>query len=222
MKDYEVWKVMLNRWLLKQGPIAIGELAANVGCSYPTVRQALARPALRKRLNYRSNRSAELTAFPHDAWDEICVLGQSARLAYRFQDASGDLTSPLQLMQRLEKLRPGGAAVGGVLAARYWDPDLDLHGTPRLDVVLHAPAARVDLGFVMRLDPALELIEDTSQSALLVVQPLFRAKSLFADNPSGQLPFADPVETALGLLDLELVAQANHLLTALRPEARLI
>lgn len=220
-KVYEVWKVLLNRWLLRQGPSALGELAAAVGCSYPTVRKALAMPALRKRLHHHSNRSVELTAFPHDAWNEICILGQAARVTYRYQDTSGEATSPLALVRRLEKLRPSGVAMSGVAAARHWDPSFDLHGTPRLDVLLHAPAARVDLGFVARLDPALALHENSTAAPLLVVQPLYRASSLFTDHAHGRLPIADPVETALSLLDLELTAQANHLLTSLRPEARL-
>jgi hypothetical protein len=225
LKTYEVWKVLLNRWLQRQGPIALGALAGIVGCSYPTVRKALAKPVVRQALRFNSNRSVEFIAFPHPVWNEICVVGQSSRMMFRYQDTSGENTPPQVLLRRLEKLRPASVALGGVVAARHWDPGFDLHGTPRIDVLLHAPLARVDprvdLGFVQRIDPALDLIDSSSQASLLVVQPLFRASSLFVNNPDGSLPWADPIETALGLVDLTLVAQANHLLSVLRPEVRL-
>ena len=40
-KQLEVLKVLLHRWLLREGAVSIGKLAKQVGCSYPTVREAL-------------------------------------------------------------------------------------------------------------------------------------------------------------------------------------
>jgi hypothetical protein len=112
-------------------------------------------------------------------------------------------------------------ALGGVLGARHWHPDFDLHGTPRLDLVYHAPNGNVDLEFVRKLDPALTQVDDRSESAVLVVHPLVRAAPLFIETTERSIPWADPVETALDLCDLSLTTQANQLLTHLRPEVRL-
>jgi len=220
-KLYEVWKVLLNRWFQKQGPIAVGELAEEVGCSYPTARKALDKASLRSVLRTTSNRSVELKAFPLDSWRELVALSGTQRNAIRFRDASGEKPTPQGLLKRLQKVKPPHLALGGVAAARHWHPDFDLHGTPRLDLVYHAPNGQVDLEFVRKLDPALTRTDDPSESAVLVVRPLIRAAPLFIEKSDKTLPWTDPVETALDLYDLSLTAQANQLLTHLRHEVRL-
>ena len=220
-KLYEVWKVLLNRWLQKQGPIAVGELAEEVGCSYPTVRKALDKPSLRNALQTTSNRSVELKAFPHDSWRELVALSSTQRNSIRFRDRSGEKPTPQGLLKRLEQNKPSHLALGGVLAARHWYSNFDLHGTPRLDLVYHAPNGTIDLEFVRKLDPALTRTDDTTEPAVLVVHPLVRAAPLFIEKTEKSIPWADPVETALDLCDLSLTTQANQLLTHLRPEVRL-
>lgn len=220
-KLYEVWKILLSRWLQNQGPIAIGELAEEVGCSYPTVRKALDKPSFRNALQTTSNRSAELRSFPHESWRELVALSNAWRNSIRFRDRSGEKPTPQGLHKRLEKIGPSHLALGGVFAARHWHSHFDLHGTPRLDVVYHAPNGKVDLEFVRKLDPALTRTNDPSEPAVLVIHPLVRTATLFVEKTEQSLPWADPVETALDLCDLSLMMQANQLLTHLRPEVRL-
>lgn len=220
-KVYEVWKVLLGRWLLREKPIAVGELIMQVGCSYPTVRKALAEPAIRLAVQTTSNRAVELKAFPHEAWRELVALSTSRRTSVRFRDQSGEKPSVLGLLKRLERDSPSSLALGGVVAARHWHPGFDLHGTPRLDLVCHAPTGKADLDFVRQLDPALTRVDDRSDSAVLVIHGLIRAAPLFVAGKEQGIPWADPVETALELYDLALTPQANEMLTYLRPEVRL-
>lgn len=220
-KFYEILKLLICRWLQKQGPIPIGRLAKDVGCSSPTVRKSLERVSLRKSLGFTSSRSVELNAFPHDAWNELLALSATMRKSFRFRDKSGDRPNPGGLLRRLEKTKPRHLALGGVSSARFWHPDFDLHGTPRLDLLYHAPGGEADLEFVNKLDPALTLDDDPSASPALVIHPIVRAASLFAESTGGRIPWADPVETVLDLCDMSLTAQANQLLTHLRPEVRL-
>lgn len=220
-KLFEVVKFLLSRWLQHEGPIPIGELSEQVGCSYPTVRKALGKPTLRSVLSFTSSRSVELRAFPHEAWRELVALSSTMRGSLRFRDRSGEKPSPQGLLKRLERVRTPHLALGGVMAARHWHPDFDLHGTPRLDLAYHAPDGNVELAFVKALDPALTRTTDPTETAALVVHPLVRATSRFSDQNEKRLPWADPVETALDLCDLSLTTQANQLLTHLRPEVRL-
>ncbi|WLD13988.1 hypothetical protein [Planctellipticum variicoloris] len=220
-KHYEIAKVLLSRWLTRQGPIPVGELAGVVGCSYPTVRKSLDDSALGDNLTTTSSRSVELRMFPHVLWSELVALAPKMRRSLRYRDRSGDKPSPQSLLARLERNHPAKIAMGGVVSARDWDPDFDLHGTPRIDLVCHAPDGEFDLSFVKRLDPALERTDDANRSPVLVVHILQRASSLFVERPGTRIPLADPVETALDLYDLSLTVQANELLSRLRPEARL-
>jgi len=118
-------------------------------------------------------------------------------------------------------MRPSGIALGGVVAARHWHPEFDLHGTPRLDLLLHAPEDTLDLSFVRKLDPALRRIDEYDESPVLVIRPLQRSDPLFEVVPDKSLPLADPVETTLDLRDLGLMAQAGQLLAHFRTEVRL-
>ncbi len=220
-KHFEVIKLLIDRWLLREGPIRIHELAESVGCSYPTVQIPLRHPLLQKWLRVASNRSVELNAFPVAAWRELWVRSGALYPPLRFQDRSGDQPNPLGLLSRLERRVPAHVALGGVVAARHWDPGLDLNGTPRLDLILHQPKGNLDLSFVHALDPALTQVDDPSASALVVVHPLRRAASRFSEGTDRALPYSSPVETILNLHDIGLDAQAVGIINHLRPEARL-
>ncbi|MFO1021018.1 MAG: hypothetical protein U0903_10015 [Planctomycetales bacterium] len=220
-KSQELIKLLINRWLLNAGPIALGKLGEDVGCSHPVVQQTLAGRSLSPYLAFTSNRSVELKTFPHDLWQEVVVRSKTFRNSFRFRDRSGTKPSPEGLLKRLERLKPARLAVGGVLSARHWHPEFDLHGTPRLDLVYHAPEGQLNLDFVKAIDPALTQVSDFSESPILVVNPLVRASSLFAERQKAGISWADPVETALDLYDLSLATQANQFLTHLRREVRL-
>ncbi len=220
-KQLEVLKVLLHCWLLREGAVSIGKLAKQVGCSYPTVREALEKLEQRRNLVRHSNRSVELARFPLSAWSELLALSGNLSQSFRYRDVSGEKADPERLLRRLERMMPLKVAVGGVAAARHWHADFDLHGTPRLDLLLHAPGDAVVLDFVKQLDPALRRIESHDDSPVLVVWPLQRADPLFDRVSDTSLPFADPVETALDLCDLGLTAQASQLFAHFRPEVRL-
>lgn len=220
-KGLEVVKVLLQRWLLKQGPIPLGELAAAIGCSYPTLRRALDKSTLHNSLEFTTNRSVQLKVFPHEAWRELLALAPTTRGSLRFCDRSGEKLHPERLLTRLRKMKPTALAIGGVLAARHWHADFDLHGIPRLDLIYHSPDGKIDLQFFKKLDPALELADSLQEPACLVVHPLLRKNALFSMNGESSIPWADPVETALDLADLSLTAQAQQMLTHLRTEVRL-
>ena len=79
----------------------------------------------------------------------------------------------------------------------------------------------LDLEFIVRLDPALKQSDQLDESAVLVIHPLWRSEPLFASTSSHELPIADPVETAMDLIELGLTGQAAQMLGYLRPEARL-
>jgi len=220
-KLHEVFKILLIRWLRGDGPIPLGRLCDEVGCSRPTVRKALERDSLRDAVAHASNRSVTLKMFPRAAWNELLALTREIRNTFQFRDQSGGQPDPEALLRRTEKANVSDLGVSGVFAARHWHPNFNLHGSPRLDLILHAPDGRADLRFVKRVDPALALDEERRFPAALVIHVIDRATSQFAPSRDGGLPWADPVETALDLHEMSLTGQANQLLTHLRPEARL-
>lgn len=209
---FEIFKVLLNQWLLRRGPMAIGELMRRTGSSYPTVADALRRLERTQELARRSNRSVQLSRFPDKTWPEFLALSEGLRRTRFFADASGRRVNPLDLYRRLQAMPYKHIAMGGVQAARHWDPDFDLNGLPRLDVTLHMAHGIGDLGFVERLDPALKRVDSRHEGIVLAVHPLFRTEPHFEKNPKSKIDWADPVETLLDLHESRLVEQAEHLI----------
>ena len=206
---FAILEVLLHQWLLGKGPMTTDWIMKTIGCSYPTVASALRR--LDHVLIRHSDRRVELRRFPREEWARLVATSDEARSTTRFADRSGQKRSPETLLRRLTTLQRTDLAVGGVVAARHYHPDLDLAGTPRLDLSLHCPAKRVDWSFVERLDPALEKTERRDEPAALVVHLVRREASLFQPGEDG-LQWADPVECLLDLHEARLEAQAKEFL----------
>ena len=120
----------------RSGPLTSKELSAQTGFSYPTISNAL--QELEPFLVRHSDRPVQLRAFPKDAWFRLIAQAENVRSTMAFADPSMRPRSPEVLLQRLGELKRSDIAVGGVLGARHYLPGLDLVGTQRLDLVVHA------------------------------------------------------------------------------------
>jgi hypothetical protein len=228
-KHLEIEKVLLHRWLLGEGAIPVGTLCRQVGCSYPTAIQAIGRlSAVGELIERGRGRSVALAKYPRDRWAELL---RAQRLTYPPDEFVNPIAEPGAIdgiMRRLNRLKLKGAAIGGVIAARRWDPSFDLNGTPRIDVVLHmaggrAPSEDDRVGnateFVRRIDPALARRSPRAHGAtVLVLHSIYRADPLFLEEPQSPMPWADPVEVLCHLNDLGLTAQAAQLIQRIRQD----
>jgi len=214
--DYysEILKLLVHHWLQREEPMTIASLQAKIGCAYPTVAKTLEKMA--PFLSRSSDRGVVLKVFPKAAWATLLARGDEVRQTKRYVDRSGLLRTPDTLVRRLAKLGRRDLAVGGVLGARSHYPNLDLLGTPRLDLTLHCPGNRLDLAFIARVDPGLVLAESEQEPAALVVHVLRRKESFFSAMPEGGWR-ADPVECLLDLHEARLEAQAAEFFNALAP-----
>ena len=228
-KRLETEKVLLGRWILNQGPTAIGALQGQVGCSYPTVHRAILDLTESGLVERGARRSVRLTRYPRDRWSNLIALQRNVYPSLEFVDPTSSSGSPSRLLDRLNRMKSSqepSVALGGVEAARGWTPSFNLNGLPRIDLVLHSPEIRAwaALGqdYVRRLDPGLILREGEHKyrSAILVIHPLFRKVSLFRPNLSHGLHQTDPVETIVHLHQMGLTEQAEDLLAYLRSNTR--
>jgi hypothetical protein len=206
---YDIFQVLLHHWLLGKGPVTADWLGRTAGCSAPTVTAALRR--LDHCLLRHTNRRVELRYFPKDEWARLVAVADDVRSTRWFVDRSGQLRSPESHLRRLQKLDLPNLAVGGVIGAKHHYPDLDLVGAPRVDLSLHCPGVSMDIGFIEKLDPALEEVKDSHQPASVVVHAVRRTNTFFEPG-DGLLSWADPVECLLDLHEARLEAQAADFL----------
>jgi len=210
-----VLKSVLRRWLLNLGPGTTTALMEEAGCSYPTVAKALGR--LERFLKRHSDRRVELVRFPRDFWEELVLRASSLRQSTYYVDQSGKPRTPDSLLRRLQKIQPEGIAVGGVFGARYWDPELDLHGVPRLDLCWHISSLQQDITqLVHQLDPALRETKETMEPVSVAVHALHRNVSFFEFEDASGVPWADPVECLLDLQELHLGNQSQEFIERIR------
>ena len=207
--------VLLNQWLMRKGPMTTKWLMQAVGCSYPTAANALRR--MQHVIKHFPDRRFQLWGFPTEEWQRIVSDRDAAHPTLHYADRSGQPRNTESLLRRASALNRDDIAVGGVIAARYYYPNLNLRGTPRLDLTVHNLEGRADLSFIEELDPALERISGKDEPAILAIHVLRRQASLF--EPTGDdLPRVDPVLTLLDLYDARLELQAkdflDHLVTS--------
>lgn len=205
-------KLLVHEWMMNRSPVTTRRLMQLAGCTYPTAAAALKR--LGTLIVRASNRRVELREFPRGEWRRLLAMDADTRSVIVFADRSGQPRTPEALLRRLGKAWPRGVAVGGVIAARHYYPDLDLHGTPRLDLSVHCPGNEVDLAFVERLDPGLKRRMDADETAHLALHFVRHADPLFRPGADG-LDLADPVECLLDLHEARLESQAHDFLQSL-------
>jgi hypothetical protein len=210
--SFVVLKILIHHWLTQGGPVTTRWLSDTAGFSYPTVAGALA--GLGSLIERQSDRRVLLRWFPRDQFARLVAVSERARGTVRFADRSAQPRTPEAHVRRLERLRPPNVAIGGVIGAGHYFPELDLAGAPRLDLSQHVSDGSPDLAFVEKVDPALKLVDDPLEPATVVVHQVRHANSLFTARAGG-LQWADPVECLLDLHEAHLDAQASQFLKAL-------
>ena len=208
----EIFLILVHYWMLGKGPISVSGLMEASGKSYPTVAKTLDR--LDHCLTRHSDRSVELRFFPKDDWARLLAVADDFRGTVRFTDRSGQPRPPESLLRRIQMLGRSDIAVGGVAGAKHYLPTLDLVGSPRIDISVHATGKNTDLSFVERIDPGLEKTTRRDEACPLVVHIIRRAIPFFEANVDGGPPWADPVECLLDLHEARLEPQAKEFISS--------
>lgn len=210
---FVISKILIHNWLTTRTPVTSEWIQRTAGCSYPTVARTL--KELGGIVQRGSDRRVMLKFLPEDEIARLAAAADRARSTLRFADRSGQPRSTEALVRRLGRMGVKGVAIGGVLGARHYVPELNLIGTPRLDLSVHAPKKAPDLSFLAELDPALVRETDPLAPAQVVVHAVRHADSLFEPRAEG-LAWADRVECLLDLHEARLESQARDFLRVLK------
>jgi hypothetical protein len=210
--SFVVVKILLHHWLTDGRPVTAEWLAQTSGYSYRAVARVVR--TLGSLIERQPDRRLRLRWFPRENFSRLLAMSDRARATVRFADRSGHPRSAESHLRRLEKLNPRGVAIGGILGAKSYVPDLDIVGLPRLDLSQHSPKSHFDLNLIEKIDPALKRVEDPLEPATVVGHVIRHADPLFKPREGG-LHWADPVECLLDLHEAHLDMQASQFLKAL-------
>lgn len=215
--SFDVLRVLTIHWLRGTGPITLKRLGLESGLSYPSVAKVL--EEFKGIINQQSDRSVQLSSFPQSQWAEVVINSPKARSSQGYYVPDGKPRSFDSLLSRLSENRSLDFSVGGIHAARYYFPGIDLVGTPRLDISVHLADPLEIRHLVQRLDPALRTVESGALPQVVIHQ-IDRPEPFFMNN-KGRLPLSDEVDCLLDLHEARLEPQAAELLSHLTTQRSL-
>jgi hypothetical protein len=206
-----VSSMLAQLWLRREGPQSFKALQYLCGASYPTVSTAVKDLSGSGFIEHQSDRRVGLKYLPHDAWLSMAKAHGENRKVLRFVDPTGQARTPEAMAMRLFKLQeqeiPKTVAVGGVIGAKHYFPDLDISASPRLDVTVYGESTE----FVRKIDAALEQTSDPKAKAVLVVH-LVRGSARFIEHSSDGT-WAPEVECLADLFELGLAREAMEMVS---------
>lgn len=205
--------VLLHRWLEREEPARISEIAKEAGASLPTVYKAL--EAIRPECIMRANGThVGIARFARNDWAQW-LDAAAGGLKARFVDRSGSPRSAEKLARRLFDLGRKDLAVGGVLAARHILPGLDIVSAPHLDILVHGDA-HTDLSFIGELDPGLVRDDSAADRAHVVVHFINRPVSLFREE--GSAVWGDILDCMANLWSAGMTHQVEDIIRRVAPD----
>ena len=150
---------------------------------------------------------------------ELMALAPKRRGTQLFTDRSGLPRSMKLLYNNFKKLNRSDLAIGGIIGAKHYAPDLDISGTPRFDITVHCENGLGSVDFIHDIDPGLQSCEH-EEVPVLAVHFLQRHKPLFEiDVRQNGVLIADRVECLLDLDEIGISGLTSDYLMQLRAQS---
>lgn len=202
---FEILRVLLIQWFRRTGPMPIYELTAATGFSYPTIAKSLNK--LQDHLYRQSDRSVELRSFPREEWLKLISQASDNRNSKGFV---ANRPRPMEhLLERLQEVAAQEVALGGISGVRYYMPDINMLGIPRLDITVHRWDESKIKSLARKIDPGLREVVK-GELPQIAIHQLHRQESFFTTGP--KIAFADEVDCLLDLYEARLEGQAMEFL----------
>lgn len=208
---FEIHKLLLRQALLDEPARRLQELAVVTGYSYSAASEGVRHLVSNGTVRRGRKGAIELQDFSLRTLSFMARL-PSMRPVTLLVDATGRRPDTHSLWRRVRPWLDERLAAGGVLAGERWDPRLDLHGLPRLD--LHAVEPQAVRIRELGLAPAPPSVG--TERIVMALHAVTRPQPLFIRDSKSRTFWADPVDTMLDLYELRLVNQAEALLQHLR------
>lgn len=209
-------------WLRGELPMTSKALQEFCGASYPTVAAAVQEYQENGLLEEQSDRRIKVRGVPASIWLKMAEKQAASRTEFHYI-YPGPVPAPELLCQRVQEMQKSGRlsnsqiGVGGVIGAKKYFPDLDVSGSPKLDLSYYRGTSfEADLDFVGRIDPLLRPREEDERERYALTVHVTSEPLRLMSRDEGS--WASEMECVADLLELGLSREAHEMMTFLGKE----
>lgn len=209
-----VFERLVQTWLQHKTPESTMQLVSAAGVSYPTAAGVIRSLEQQDFIERGPGRSIRLKRFPWSEWRNWLARTSDTRKTVHYVSTTGLPRPYLQMVFRLHDMQRSDVAISGVLGAQHYVPDVNIVGTPRLDLVVAGQPGSFSDSDVCRLDASLEPRSGESRQSHVAVHFIGKRMDPGFEMHDGH-QYASPVQCLADFYELGLDGQAQEIIQQL-------
>lgn len=206
-----VFERLIQTWLQHTPPESTMQIVSSAGVSYPTAAGVIKSLEQQDLIERGPGRTIQLKRFPWSEWRSWLARTSNTRKTVRYVSTSGSPRPYLQMASRLHDMHRADVAISGVLGAQHYAPDVNIVGTPRLDLVVSGHPGSFSDSDVLRLDASLKPRSGESRNAHVAVHFIGNRLDPGFEMHDGH-QYASPVQCLADFYELGLDGQAQEII----------
>jgi hypothetical protein len=209
-----VFERLVQTWLQHKIPESTMQIVSAAGVSYPTAAGVIKSLEHQDFIERGPGRSIQLKRFPWSEWRNWLARTADTRKTVHYVSTTGLPRPYQQMVMRLQDLKRSDVAISGVLGAQHYLPDVNIVGTPRLDLVVAGQPGSFADADVRRLDASLDQRSGESRQSHVAVHFIGKRMDPGFEISDGH-QYASPVQCLADFYELGLDGQAQEIIQQL-------
>lgn len=201
--NFFVKKLFILKCLTHPEFISRDWLKKMLGCSHTAIDRSV--DSMGSLIERNKSRKMRLKYVPDELLMDLVVRGLKARSTARFRYKFGGDAPKQEWLNRLKEAKIPEVMIGGIAGTHAHYPEVDITGTPRIDLSVRLLRGSLDYSFLDDVAPGLKQIHDPFEPADLVIHTVRHLDPF--KNASLKEGYADEVECLLDLFELNLKTQ---------------
>ncbi|GAB3499989.1 hypothetical protein GCM10027399_25530 [Curvibacter fontanus] len=209
-----VFERLIQTWLQHKPPESTMQIVSAAGVSYPTAAGIIRSLEQQGLIERGPGRAIQLGRFPWSEWRNWLARTSDTRKTVHYVSTTGLPRPYLQMVSRLQDMQRSDVAISGVLGAQQYVPEVNIVGTPRLDLIVAGQPGSFSDSDVRRLDASLEPRSGESRQSHVAVHFIGKRMDPGFEMRDGH-QYASPVQCLADFYELGLDGQAQEIIQQL-------
>lgn len=209
-----VFERLIQTWLQHKPPESTTQIVSAAGVSYPTAAGVIKSLEQQDVIERGPGRAIQLKRFPWSEWRNWLARSSDTRKTVHYVSTTGLPRPYLQMVSRLQDMQRSDVAISGVLGAQHYVPEVNIVGTPRLDLVVAGQPGSFTDSDVRRLDASLDPRSSESRQSHVAVHFIGKRMDPGFEMSDGH-QYASPGQCLADFYELGLDGQAQEIIQQL-------